>query len=349
MKTVQLILPPTADGEAWRRLDVSVASTRGPSRILLVPGALVLAREVDVMGRTEAQARAATLAALSGELAMPADACVCVLGEPDGGKRMAFVIERSTLEARVSAARLRGYAVDAVAPDFAVLPPQPENTTVIARHGDCLVRTDSTAFACQPELLTTILGDRPIQEVDFTSAARQWIAAGQHVTAPNLLVSRSVAPERHPGQRPLLAGVAAAVALAIFAALPWIEANQLDAATNRLRAQTEQVARAALPGAQRIVNPVAQLREASLPRQEAATGLQNAVTVMEGLTRSPGVAIARLSYDSEAVRAHVGVPSTALLQPLRDHIAANGLNLVEVPGLSEPNSIPVELTVTAAP
>jgi DNA-binding transcriptional LysR family regulator len=50
---------------------------------------------------------------------------------------------------------------------------------------------------------------------------------------------------------------------------------------------------------------------------------------------------ARLRLDLDA--------NTSLLQPMRDHIASSGLQLVETPGLSEPNSIPVELTVTAAP
>ncbi len=349
MKTVQLIFPPMRDGETWRMRHVRTTAARGPSQILLAPGALVMARDVAAVGRSDAQARAATLASLSQELAMPAGDCVCALAPVQDGRRMAHVMTRRALDEMVSRAKAIGHSPDAVIADIAFLPAPEHGGAVVAQWGDCLVRTGTSVFACQPDLLQTLLGEQNVQEIDFEGAAVACISQGRHVALPNLIIAGGQAAASPSRFMPVAAGVAAATALCVFAALPWIEANQLNSTTAQLRAETEEIARTALRGAQRIVNPLAQLREASLPRTQAAASLGNAVTVVEGLARSPGVAIARLSFDGEAVTAHVGVPSTSLLQPLRDHIAANGLQLVETPGLSEPNSIPVELTVTAAP
>ncbi len=147
---------------------------------------------------------------------------------------------------------------------------------------------------------------------------------------------------------PPIAMGAMAAALAIHAALPWIDVARLDSATAALRRETEQAARSALPDAKRIVNPLAQLREANLPAASAANGLEQAATLIEGLSRSPGVSIARLEIVDGVARVHVGVSSTSLLQPLRDHAAASGYRLVETPGPSQPNSIPVDLRLTSA-
>lgn len=347
MRTVQLILSPAGEQEAWRVREVQTGAARGPSRILVAPGALVMSRDVEAVGRSDAQARAATLATLAPDLAMAASDCVCVLAPVKDGRRTAHVMARRTLDALINGAKAQGHSPDAVIADFALLPRAGHDGAFVSQRGDSLVRTETSGFACQRDLLPMLLGGRTVREIAFEEAAAASISQGLHATLPNLMASggnTTAAPRRF---MPVAAGLAAAAALSVFAALPWLEAVRLDGATAQLRAEAEAVARRALPGAQRIVNPLAQLREANLPRALAAAGLGNALTVVEGLGRSPGVAIARLSFDGEAVVAHVGVPSTALLQPLRDHLTANGLQLVETPGLSEPNSIPVELTVTA--
>ena len=349
MKTVQLILPPLGPHQDWRVHDVPVKSPRGPWQILIAPGALVMSREVGAVGRTNAQARAAALATLASEMAMPASDCVCAVAPAGTGRMTAHIIARRARDDLVAAARAQGHAPDAIIADFALLPAPQADAAIVAQRGDCLVRTTAAAFACQPDLLPLLLGERTTHQIDFETAASEAIREGRHQQQPNLMTAVAEAKTHARSPAPIVALLAAAAALGVFAALPWLEAGQLNRATAQLHAEAEILARKALPGAQRIVNPLAQLREASLPRARAAAGLGHVVTVVEGLARAPGVAIARLSFDGETVSAHVGVPSTALLQPLRDHVAANGLQLVETPGLSEPNNIPVELTIEVAP
>lgn len=349
MKTVQLILPPFGTYEDWRVRDFPVRTSRGPSRILVAPGALVMSREIEAVGRTEAQARAAALATLAAEMAMPPNDCICAVAPAGTGRMTAHIMARSARDALLNAAKAQGHAPDAIIADFALLPAPQADTAMVARRGDCLVRTTASAFACQADILPLLLGGSTAKEIDFETAASEAIREGRHQQQPNLMTASVETKTSSRSPAPVVALLAAAAALGVFAVLPWLEAGQLNRATTQLHTEAEAVAREALSGTQRIVNPLAQLREASLPRARATEGLGNVVTVVEGLARAPGVVIARLSFDGETVSAHVGVPSTALLQPLRDHVTANGLHLVETPGLSESNNIPVELVVRTAP
>ncbi len=348
MKPVQIIIASTSADAPWRTLSVMTAA-RGPSRILLAPGALVLAREVDRAGRTEAQARSVTLAALAPDLAMSPDASICVLGAVTGDKRLALVMSRKALDELVSQARAKGFSPDAVIPDYLLLPEPESDEAIVALGEEAIVRLSNTGFSCHPDMLPLLIGARRQHAVDLDQTTRAFIAGGRHAAAPNLLQTAVTTANAGGKRTPALAIASLAAALAIFAALPWIDAWQLNTATADLRSQTEQVARAALPNAQRIVNPIAQLREARMPASRATDGLNHAATLLEGLARSPGVSVARLELADGAVRAQVGVSSTSLLQPLRDHVAASGLQLVETPGISQPNNIPVDLELTAKP
>lgn len=347
MRAVQLMIAPLRAGDGWRRLS-AMAPARGPSRLLVLPGALVLARDVSPAGRTEAQARAAALAALAPDLAMSADACVCALGRARDGKRRAFVVARDVLDSIVAAAKANGFSPDAIVPDHALLPEPPGDEAVIATAAECAVRLRDAGFGCSPDLLPVLLGDRPRRAIDFDTAACATVAKAGFADLPTFDASPGAAASSQRSMLPPIAMGAMAAALAIHAALPWIDVARLDSATAALRRETEQAARSALPDAKRIVNPLAQLREANLPAASAANGLEQAATLIEGLSRSPGVSIARLEIVDGVARVHVGVSSTSLLQPLRDHAAASGYRLVETPGPSQPNSIPVDLRLTSA-
>lgn len=340
MKPVQLILAPIAD-EGWRTLDVETTSTRWPRRILVIPGALVLAREVEAQGRTEAQAKATALAALAPDLAMPADTTICALGSQANGKRIAYVAARAVIASLLTSARARDYAPEAVTPDYALLPLPSTGGATVVMATDCIVRTANSGFACQPDMLDIMLGELQPNAVTFVEAASRLAQNG--ASPPNLMPAARTTKRSTGLRAPWLAGAAVVVAFSAFCALPWVETNQLNASTETLRREIVATAKVALPEGARVVNALAQLREASMPKAQATDTLDRATVMIEGLARSSGVAVARLELDADAVRAHVGVSSTSLLQPLRDHVIAHGLQLVETPGLSQPNSIPVQL------
>jgi len=338
---------PAASGGAWRTMTVQSSAARGPARVLVAPGALVLARQVAAVGRTEAQARAAALAGLAHELAVPAEQCICALGPAEGGRRTAFVMARMSLDELVAGARANGFAADAATPDFMLLPQPSVNIAYVADGADARVRTAEGGFACPPDLVAVLLGDRQREHIDFDGAVAASARDGGLTAMPNLIEgSRTTQAEKRTGGW-AVAAASLAAALLVFAALPWIDAYKLEAATSDMRRATDAAVRAALPPETRIVNALAQLREAHLPRAQAAESLNHATVLIEGLALSPGVAVSRIDLTDGGVHAQVNVANTALLQPLRDHIAASGLKLVEAPGLSEPNNIPVDLQVSA--
>jgi type II secretion system protein L len=349
MKPIQLAFLQAGDAP-WRVLTLAGAPARTPRRILVVPGAGVRATMVDAMGRTEPQARAAALAGLAQDLAATPDTTECVLGPVRNGRRLAFIAAKADIASWSAEAAAQGFTPDVMIPDFALLPEPAAGAASIARRGDWLVRTDTGGFACQDDILPLLTGELHPREHDFEPQAVAAIKDGALATLPQFTANVRQRAPKNDAKPFVHAALAAGVALTIAAAIPWIDAMRSDAATRDLRKQTEAVARAALPEAQRIVNPLAQLREAALPRARGQTALDMAASVFEGLGKSPGVEITRIELDADgAVHASLAIPSAALMQPLRDHLAGDQLHITETPGESQPNNLPVTLTVKAAP
>lgn len=349
MKSIQLAFLPASPGEDWRMLTLDTRTPTLPSRILVVPGAMVLCRTVEAQGRTDPQARAAALASLADELAAPIGSCICALGPQGSTRRLAFVASRQTIEACMAEARTHGFEPDAIVPDFALLVAPAEGVAFVASRGaDTLVRTASGGFACQTDLASLLTRGLTCTEVEFEASFRRAVASGDLRGLPNLLSALPVA--KTTGVRPLLPAIlAAAAATAIAVALPWIDAGRLDGATHSVREQLDTVAAKALPAGTRIVNPLAQLRESASARQQAERGLGLVADLFEGLQQAPGVELTRLELASDGdVRASLVAPDLSLLQPLRDHLASTGAAISETPGDSQPNSIPVELSVKAS-
>lgn len=350
MKTVQLAFPPSAPGHSWRILSLPARSSDGPRRILVVPGASVLARQASAPGRTPAQQQATALAGLMQEMASPAETCVCALEPTRSAQRLAFIASRSDLDRWLVEARAQGLDPDAIVPDFALLPVPSDARATIARIGeDVAVRTATAGFTCQSELVEVLTKGQELNEVDFDAAAAAGLAGGLLNRLPNLLLAL---PRQRPapGASLAMAGVAALLGLCVLTSLPWIEAWRQDDAASRLRSKTEDLARSSLPDGSRIINPLAQLREASAMRRQATTSLSLADDLFKGLQTAPGVQMTQLALREDGgVVARLLAPDLALLQPLRDHLSGAGIAWEEIPLPSLPNSIPVDVSVRRGP
>lgn len=348
MKSVQLAFLPASPDEDWFTLTLETRAPSMPSRVLVVPGAMVMCRTVEAQGRTDAQARATALASLVDELAAPIGSCVCALSPPGQPSRLAFVASRQPVEACIAEARTHGFEPDAIIPDFALLPIPADGTASIALRGaDSLVRTATAGFSCQTDLTSLLTRGMTSTEVEFETSVRGVVTSGDLRRLPDLTSALPLA--KTPGRRAILpAGLAAAAAIAVAVAAPWIDAARLDGATQSVREQTDAVVARALPTGTRIVNPLAQLRESASARQSAEAGLGLAADLFEGLQQAPGIDVTRLELASDGeLRASLIASDLSLLQPLRDHLAATGAAISETPGDSQPNSIPVELSVRA--
>jgi type II secretory pathway component PulL len=176
------------------------------------------------------------------------------------------------------------------------------------------------------------------------------VRAGAAPSAPNLAIAMPTRAPAAGGATFLRAGIAAAAALLVFAVAPWVEVFRLDASTASLRREAEAIARTALPQGTRIVNPVAQLREAAFPMQRLESQINLTAGLYEGLARSPGVELGRIQADEEgAILADLTTSDAKLLQPLRDHLAAEGVSLEEVPGAGAPNRLVFSITLRGQP
>lgn len=349
MKSIQLAFLPASPGEDWRTLTLETRAPNMPSQVLVVPGAMVLCRTVEAQGRTDAQARAAALASLVDELAAPIGSCICALSPQGPTRRLAFVASRQAIEACIAEARTHGFYPDAIVPDFALLAASAEGVAMVASRGaDTLARTASGGFACQTDLASLLTRGFACTEVEFETSVRRAVVSGDLRGLPNLLSALPVS--KTTGVRPLLPAIlAAAAATAIAVTLPWIDAGRLDGATQSVREQLDAVATKALPAGTRIVNPLAQLRQSASARQKAERGLGLVANLFEGLQHAPGVELTRLELASDGdVRASLIAQDLSLLQPLRDHLASTGAAISETPGDSQPNIIPVELSVKAS-
>lgn len=346
MRTVQVVLLPPAGGEL-RVVTVPNAPSRSPRCIAVVPGADVLGREVAIAGATPAQRQAATLAGLAASLAAPASQLTCVMGK-ERQAAVAFVAAHDRIEGWRKMAASAGFAPDTMLPDYALLTRPAAGVAHVADRGDAVVRTSQGGFACQPDLLPVLTEGLQRVEVDFEAALTSAVRAGLAGEAPNLLAAQRATALTKQTRFPVLAvGVAAAFALAC--AVPWIDAYRLGAEAAALRAQTVELARNALPNARRIVDPLAQLREAAAPKQHAEQLLDQSAGLLEGLAISPNVRMSRLELGGDGVvRASLSTPDLIQLQPLRDYLAKAGLRATETPKASSANQLNVELQVATA-
>lgn len=350
MKSVQLIFLAEGD-EVWRTIPVANAPARSPRCILVVPGSHVLSREIEAAGATPAQSRGAALAALAPDLATPADQLVCGLGATRAGQHVALLASRSQIDAWLSAARARGLSPDAVLPDYMLLPvPEHGEAQIAVRGEDIVARTGWAGFACQRDLAEQLIGARTTVTADLEQAALAAVRRGTIADAPNLLAGMTRAIRKTPARSLWWPLAAAAAALVVATVAPWVSASRINGATVELRKAGDEIARAALPNASRIVDAKAQLREAALPRERTAQALNYATGILEGLAVSSGVHLSRLEFGSDGVmHASLTTADLSQLQPLRDHIALLGLRSGETPGQSSANSLSVDFTVTSAP
>lgn len=350
MRPVQLIFLSEGN-ETWRTFPVAGAPARSPRCILVVPGAYVLAREIEAAGSTPAQSRAAALAALAPDLAAPVDQLVCGVGAAGAGQHIALIAARNQIDGWLNSARERGLTPDAVLPDYMMLPVPELGQVQVATSGeDVIVRLGHAGFACQHDLADQLIGARTRVAANLEQAAIEAVRRGAIASAPSLLAGLTRTSRNVPTRSMLWPVAAAAAALVIATVAPWVSASRINGATAELREAGDAAARAALPNARRIVDAKAQLREAAMPRERTGQALTYATGVLEGLSRTSGVQLSRLEFGADGVmHASLTAADLSQLQPLRDHIALLGLRSAETPGQSSPNSLSVDFTVTGAP
>lgn len=130
---------------------------------LVVPGAEVVARWLDLPDRNDRQARSAVAFLLQDDIADDGgDLHICIGVGDSGGQRLAAITSVSRVQGWLDAAAARGVYPASVTPDYLMLRPDDEGQTLAAGFGDLLaVRGPGIAFSAERPLAEAVLGDRP--------------------------------------------------------------------------------------------------------------------------------------------------------------------------------------------
>lgn len=130
---------------------------------LVVPGADVVARWLDLPDRNDRQARSAVAFLLQDDIADDGgDLHISVGGSDAGGQRLAAITSVSRVQGWLDAAAARGVHPLSVTPDYLMLRPEEEGETLVAGFGGLLaVRGPGLAFSAERPLAEAVLGDRP--------------------------------------------------------------------------------------------------------------------------------------------------------------------------------------------
>lgn len=349
MSTTRLVFASRGD-EAWPQVSVP-GQGRRDTLVLVLPGEDVFGREAAVPGSTVRQVQAAALRVLEEELADASGSVAAVSPPPSRPGDLVCVVAREVLEQWRSAASARGLTPDLIAPDFCLIA-RPEQSDVlrVAYTGDrAVARASGAGFACQPDLLPMLAGGRHIERVDLEQEAASAARSGRLGRLPDF--STALAPASAPASdRKTLqrAGMAAVAAAALLMAAPWVQTLRLDLAAGEARTQARELARAALPGESRIVNPRAQLEEGGRIYGASSPELSAASALLSGLAHAPVVRINRLEAQAGEVQAQLSASQDADLAPIRERLAAAGVTVVEAPSQDADGRLTVELQLRAS-
>jgi general secretion pathway protein L len=323
---------------------------RADETVLLLPTEQVLLLDAPRIGRSRAQLAQALPFAVEDQLAAPIETQHVAFDERGSGDQVAVaVIARGELEALLARLREAGIAPDAAYADGQLLPCTDGVASMLAEPGRVLLRwARSGALALAPEALDDTLallrdaGDLPARLQLFgelpasiaptaertpIDAPLRWLAGRlDRVSGPNLLQGDYRPPRRHAEASGLWRWAAGLAALALLLGLghALVERAQWQTIVAERQAEMEQLLRHAVPGVQRVVDPVAQLR-IELERsgnQQAGGALPLLAQIAPVVAGSGRYTLEGLEYRAGTLELVVTAADVAALDQLRESLAS---------------------------
>jgi general secretion pathway protein L len=328
--------------------------------VLLLPAEDVLLLAAPRIGRSRAQLAQALPFAIEEQLAAPVEAQHVAFDERSAGDTVAVaVIARERMDAALETLQAAGLMVDRAYAESQLLPVTGSVATAWIDDGRTLLRwapsgalvTGTAQLAGTLDLLRE--GEVGAQawrvfsdDADAVPAALggaveavghplRWLASRlPQVDGPQLLQG-SYRPARRRSESSGLwrwaAGLAAAALLFVLLQAG-IERAQLQSLVAERQAEMEQLLRHALPGVQRVVDPVAQLRieleRSAGPQVQGVLPLL--ARVAPALAGSGRYTLEGIDYRGGALELTIIAPDIAALDALRERIAALPMQ-VELP------------------
>jgi general secretion pathway protein L len=369
MKRTRLVFAPTRpqDAPTYLLLDeagepvgrgeqlVHAAPALTPTRVVLVvPGAEVAARWLQLPTRNDAQARAAATLLLEDDMAFADEVLHLAVGplEADGYRLVATVAE-ARLRGWLDLARTYGLTPDTVVPDH-LLPPEPLDGRALGLPlGDLVaVRGPRMAFACEPEMVELLAGGEV--EVLNAEAAVRRLAEG---AGGDLLDLRQGAFAPADGARPaprqiIRAAILAGLLLLSPAIVDGVQAVRLNLAAGKLEIDTARRAAEILPKGIAVDAPAAQV-EAAVARAELAAGGGPAGLAARLFVALSGIEGAQLESlivsEDGALRATLSHGNYSDVELLKGAMAGSGAGLREEASREEAGRIVSDVILGVRP
>jgi general secretion pathway protein L len=320
--------------------------------VLLLPAEDVLLLEAPRIGRSRAQLAQALPYAIEEQLAAAVEAQQVAFDERGSGERLAVaVVARARLDAVLARLTAAGLAPDRVHAESQLLPWAAGRPGLLvdgeravlrwAPSGALVVRSDQLAASL--DLLRSagvaiealgLLGEAPeglpaelpVERLGSRPLLAEFAARLATVDGPNLLQGDYRAPRRRAAASGLWRWAAGIAALALLAGFGHglLERAQLQASVADHQAEMEQLLRHALPGVQRVVDPVAQLEieYRRLGQGRADGALPLLAQVAPALAGSGRYTLEGLEYRAGTLEIVLVAPDVAALDSLRETLAA---------------------------
>ncbi|MDR7229895.1 general secretion pathway protein L [Caulobacter sp. BE264] len=357
-----LILPAGPDAPAHLLQDYGLSVTRralaaderldevGPV-IVVAPGEDVVARWMDLPLGSAAQARSAAAFRLEDEVALGGDDLHIAVGRTDeAGRTLVAWTARAKLQAWLDAAGALGLTVQAVVPDYLLLPEDEEGGLVVGQLGGRLaMREPGKALSADPDLAALLFENRQHRYIDGKDLDAHLIA-GARSPAVNLLQGRfAVRSSRERGGVKRLGVLAAAAVLSpLLLLIAEIAHDQWTASTLERRAA--KLAVSLVPQASRYEDAAgyAVTRLAASQSDQGFSELAaRYLSIVEG---APGVSLDTLVYGEEGtIRSTIGYANYSDLDQLRLGAKRLGLELTEQSTASEGGRISSDLIIRRKP
>jgi len=357
----RLLIRLSADGATdWVALSRDGAVLQGPAAglpdpgadevVLLLPAEQVLLLDTPRIGGSRAQLAQALPYAIEDQLIAPVETQHVAFDERGDGDRIAVaVIDRARLQQALDRLRDAGLPADRAYAESQLLPHAPTALWLDPPRAVLRWAPATSLVVAIDELpamwrLLADAGDTPAPPVLFGDAALlppgievasheampsplRWLAARlPSVVGPNLLQGDFRPPRRQAHALGLwrwAAGLAAAALLfALAGAL--IERRQLESVVAERQAEMEQLLREAVPGVQRVVDPVAQLRIElqRLGQANAGGALPLLGRVAPVIAGSGRYTLEAVDYRGQSLELVITAADVAALDSLRESLAA---------------------------
>lgn len=327
----------------------------GRRSILIVPGEAVLLTHATLPQRNKATWLKALPYALEDGLAGEVEDLHFAVGLPRHGQATVAVLDRIVLENWLAQCAEAGVVPDAVIPDYLLVPYEANAWSLLLEENRAVVRIgQGGGFACERDNLTSLL-DLALRETQ-DQAPDTWRVWGEpdpelHVVKPIDRQQEAVDPMQvfaaglaNGLELDLLQGAYSRQAqlgrwlrpwrLAAGLAVAWLglqvvvqvtEQWRLTQERGRLKVEMAQVYRSAVPGAQRIVNPKAQLENRL--RELQGGPARGETTFLELLQRGgrllaefPQVRVRGLRYNNQQLDFDLTGDSLETLEQLRQKL-----------------------------